>query len=131
MKILEPGLHVINPISESIIEVNRQTKIIEYEQICLSKDNVQFRIRFVLFYRIANSLDLVYKLGSSDAEVIDCIREIAMGTVRLVIGEQILQNIIDNRIYITEKCKHELNTMLLKWGIYIEACSLKGNIHLT
>jgi regulator of protease activity HflC (stomatin/prohibitin superfamily) len=40
-RILSPGLHVINPISQSIIEVSQQTKVIEYSQLAMSKDNVQ------------------------------------------------------------------------------------------
>jgi regulator of protease activity HflC (stomatin/prohibitin superfamily) len=40
IKILQPGLHIINPISQSIIEVNQQTQVIEYSQVGMSKDNV-------------------------------------------------------------------------------------------
>jgi regulator of protease activity HflC (stomatin/prohibitin superfamily) len=75
---------VINPISQSIVEVNQQTKILEYNQIGISRDNVQFRLTVVLFYRISDSLRLAYRLGSYDN--VECIKEIATGTLRSVLG---------------------------------------------
>lgn len=70
-KVLEPGLHIINPISQSILEINQQTQLLEYRQIGISKDNVQFDLKVVVFYRVIDSLKLAYRLGNYD--VVNCL----------------------------------------------------------
>lgn len=65
-RILEPGLQIINPISDNIIEINRQTRTIEFNQMAFSRDNVQFKIDSVVFYRVYDPLKLAYKLGTSE-----------------------------------------------------------------
>ena len=84
IRALKPGLHVINPVSETVLEVNQQTKIIEYQQIGLTKDNVQFDLTVVIFYRVSDSYKVAYRLGAFDKE--ECIREISSGTLRTLLG---------------------------------------------
>lgn len=67
-RVLEPGLHVINPVCESIIEINQQTKLLEYQQMGLTKDNVQFNLTVVVFYRVCDSFKVAYRLGNYDVE---------------------------------------------------------------
>jgi regulator of protease activity HflC (stomatin/prohibitin superfamily) len=67
-RVLSPGLHVINPVSQSIVEINQQTQLIEYRQIGISKDNVQFDLSVVIFYRVIDSLRLAYRLGGYDVK---------------------------------------------------------------
>jgi len=83
-EILDPGLHVINPVSQSVVEINQQTKMLEYKQICISKDNVQFHTSVVVFYRIFDSLKAAYRLGGTNFE--ECVIEIANGTLRNIAG---------------------------------------------
>lgn len=92
---------MINPISQSVVEINQQTKLLEYRQIGISKDNVQFDLSVVVFYRVIDSLKLAYRLGNYDA--VSCLTEIATGTLRSVLGENYLQDIIDKRELITSK----------------------------
>lgn len=75
---------MINPISQSVIEINQQTKMLEYSQIGISRDNVQFDLSVVIFYRVSDSLRLAYKLGSLDT--VNCLTEVATGTLRSVLG---------------------------------------------
>jgi regulator of protease activity HflC (stomatin/prohibitin superfamily) len=46
-----------------VVEVNRQTKTLAFEQIVFTKDNVQFVIDTVVFYRVFDSAKLAYRLG--------------------------------------------------------------------
>jgi hypothetical protein len=36
----------------------------EFDQIALSRDNVQFKIVITIFFRVANTLQLSYRLGT-------------------------------------------------------------------
>lgn len=59
---------MINPVSQSIIEVNQQTQVFTYDQMAISKDNVQFKVTIVLLYRFVDSLKVAYRLGDMNAE---------------------------------------------------------------
>ena len=56
-------MHILNPISQSVIEINRQTQSFEYDQICITKDNVQFTVIVSIFFRVVDSLRTAYRLG--------------------------------------------------------------------
>jgi regulator of protease activity HflC (stomatin/prohibitin superfamily) len=50
------------------VEIIQQTQLIEYRQIGISKDNVQFDLSVVIFYRVVDSLRLAYRLGGYDVK---------------------------------------------------------------
>jgi erythrocyte band 7 integral membrane protein len=121
-RVLEPGLHLINPVSQSIVEVNQQTQILEYSQMCISKDGVRFDATVVVFYRVFDSLKVAYRLGMNEQE---CLLEIATGTLRNIAGEQPLQQVIENRDLVCNSLRQMLNRAMDTWGIYVEMASIK------
>lgn len=58
--------------------------MLQYHQICISKDNVQFETNVVVFYRVADSLKLAYRMGSNHLQ--EGVKEIAEGLLRSVAG---------------------------------------------
>lgn len=64
-KVIKPGLHVINPWTENVIEVSMKTSVINLRpQTVITKDNVSLKIDPTVYYRITNPYKLVYKLGN-------------------------------------------------------------------
>ena len=80
---------MVNPISQSIIEVNQQTQVFEYSQVCISKDNVQFDARVAIFYRVVDSLKIAFRLENMDAE--ECLEELSCGNLRSIAGGRNIQ----------------------------------------
>ncbi len=78
---------------------------------------MQFDLSVVIFYRVINSLKLAYRLG--DYDISNCLTEIAIGTLRSVLGENTLQVIIEQRDLITMQFTAELNRQISFWGIYV------------
>jgi len=115
---------VINPVSQSILEINQQTRILQYSQICISKDNVQFEVAVVLFYRVVDSLKVAYRMGTGNIE--EGVKEIAVGLLRSVVGENNLQSVIENRTLISRRFTEQMNRMMAYWGIHTEVTSIKG-----
>lgn len=89
---------------------------------------MQFRVDSIIFYRIVDSLKLVYKLGTTEAECRQCVAEIAQACLRNIIGLNTLQSVIETRDIIGKSLKDDLNQNLKIWGIYIEICNLKGTL---
>jgi regulator of protease activity HflC (stomatin/prohibitin superfamily) len=69
-RILRPGFHLINPISESVIEVDMKTSIFGMApQQVITKDNVSMQIETVVYYRAINPYKLVYKLRNNTQQI--------------------------------------------------------------
>jgi regulator of protease activity HflC (stomatin/prohibitin superfamily) len=70
LKILKPGFHLINPVSESVIEVDMKTSVFGMSpQQVITKDNVSMQIETVVYYRAINPYKLVYKLRNNTAQI--------------------------------------------------------------
>jgi regulator of protease activity HflC (stomatin/prohibitin superfamily) len=55
-----------------VIDINQQTKMVEYNQVCISRDNVQFEVSVVVFYRIFDTLKAAYRLGNLNFD--ECVK---------------------------------------------------------
>ncbi len=70
LKIIRPGLHIINPISENVIEVDMKTLVFTMApQQVITKDNVSMKIETTVYYRAVNPYKLVYKLRNNSAQI--------------------------------------------------------------
>lgn len=70
MKIINPGLHLINPVSESVIEVDMKTSVFTMPpQQVITKDNVSMKIETVVYYRAVDPYKLVYKLRNDTPKI--------------------------------------------------------------
>ena len=86
-KVIKPGLHIINPWTEEVINVDMKTVVLNLRpQTVITKDNVSLRIDTVVYYRTINPYKLVYKLGNNSSEVFNFISEMSYSAMRTVIG---------------------------------------------
>lgn len=70
MSVLQPGFHIINPLTESVKEVEMRTSIFSLEpQQVITKDNVSMKIVTVVYYRAIDPYKLVYKLENNTARI--------------------------------------------------------------
>ena len=56
----------------------------EYQQVCISKDSVQFDTTVIIFYRIVDSLKTAYRLGDMNEE--ECLSEMSSAYLRNIAG---------------------------------------------
>ena len=69
-QLLQPGLHLVNPVSENVIDVDMKTNVFELRpQQVITKDNVSMNINTIVFYRAVNPYKLVYKLRNDTARI--------------------------------------------------------------
>jgi regulator of protease activity HflC (stomatin/prohibitin superfamily) len=84
---LKPGFHLINPISENVIEVDMKTSVFGMApQQIITKDNVSMQIQTVVYYRAINPYKLVYKLRNDTQQIREFIKEISYSALRSVMG---------------------------------------------
>jgi regulator of protease activity HflC (stomatin/prohibitin superfamily) len=70
LKILKPGFHLINPMTENVIEVDMKTSVFSMApQQVITKDNVSMSIETIVYYRAINPYKLVYKLRNDTNQI--------------------------------------------------------------
>ena len=86
-KRLEPGLNIINPVTESVLAVDLRTKVAALSrQPILTKDNVTLGLETVVYYRVVDPIKVAYKLGVYERESMNFIAEMAHAAMRTVGG---------------------------------------------
>ena len=121
------GLHIKLPFVErpaKIVDLKEQV----YAQDCqrvITKDNVDMAIDSVVFYHVTDCKLFVY----SHANPIEAINHITATTLRNLVGELELDELLTSRSVINAKMRTILDEATDAWGIRITRVELK-NIHI-
>ncbi|HXY18334.1 MAG TPA: slipin family protein [Candidatus Nitrosopolaris sp.] len=120
--IKEPGLNFIIPIVDQMRRVNLRiiTLPIESQKI-ITKDNVSIDVAAVAYYKVSDPIKSVVEIEN----VLDATYQIAQTTVRNVVGQSSLDEVLSATAAINEKIKKILDTATAKWGIYVSTVELK------
>ena len=118
-------------MTESVIAVDIKTVVMALApQPVITKDNVSLEIQTVVYYRITNPFKLVYKLGNQLGEIKTFIGEKSYSAMRTIVGEHILQELLEDRAGIAEDMEKNVKNSVLQWGLYIENIFIKGKCDL-
>lgn len=117
-----PGWTIYCPIFQKIHIVDIRTRAVDVPyQEAITKDNIPVRINAVVYYSVTD-------VSKAVLEVLDyhnAVSQLAQTTMRNTIGEQALDDLLQNRANIANEIKNELDTKTDKWGIDVSALELK------
>jgi len=120
--IKESGLGVRLPWIDSIRKVDMRVGVIDLpQQESITKDSVSVRVNGVVYYRVISA-------EKATINVVDhfyATTNIAQTTMRQVIGEYELEDIISRRDEINKTLKKIIDERTIHWGISIESVELK------
>jgi len=123
--VMEPGWRIIIPIVQSFKKIDIRTKAVDVpDQEAITKDNVSARISAVIYYKVKNA-------GKAILEVEDfhyAIHQLAQTTMRNVIGEVELDELLANRDKVAERIKEIIEEASNSWGLSVSAVELKDII---
>jgi len=112
-KILPPGLHYINPVTEKISSFDLRERVVDLaKQSLLTKDNVSVTLDAILYYKVVD----VYKASFEVENLELAIREITRTTLKDVFGHVTLQEAFEQREKISEKIRDILDPITMTWG---------------
>ena len=108
-----PGWVFVVPIVQRAIRVDLREKFIEVpSQTSITKDNAPISIDFLIYWRIAQPY-------MSVVEVVDfngALQNIATTTLRAVIGDILLDDVLSKREQINEVLRVKLDEVTERWG---------------
>lgn len=123
--IMEPGWRLVFPIFQSWQRVDIRTKAVDVpDQEAITKDNVSARINAVIYYRITS----VDKAIIEVQHYFHAVSQLAQTTMRNVVGETSLDDLLANRNEIADKIQGIIDKATDQWGIKVESVELKDII---
>jgi len=120
--IIEPGLRIVWPIVQSWERVDMRIKAVDVpSQECISKDNVSISVNAVLYYKVQKANKAIIEVESFPFAV----SQIAQTTMRNIVGEFELDDILQKREKIAKKIREIVDKDTDPWGINVSKIEIK------
>lgn len=121
-KLMEPGWRLVFPVFQSFKKVDIRVKAVDVpDQKAITRDNVPVTVNAVIYYKVA----------AADKAVIEvenfyyAISQYAQTTMRNIVGEVTLDELLANRDKIAERIKEIVDRETDEWGIKVNNVELK------
>ncbi|KKP89935.1 MAG: SPFH domain / Band 7 family protein [Candidatus Moranbacteria bacterium GW2011_GWC2_37_73] len=120
--IMEPGWRLVIPIFQSYQKIDMRIKAVDVpDQEAITKDNISVSVNAVIYY----------KVGSAEKAIIEvenfyfAVSQLAQTTMRNIVGEVNLDELLSNRDTIAEKIRLSVDKATDAWGIEVHSVELK------
>ena len=109
----EPGLQFLIPIVDRPVKVDLREQFIEVpSQTNITRDNAPINIDFLIYWRIVDPLRSVVNV----ANFAGALQGISTTTLRAVIGDILLDDVLSKREQINEVLRTKLDEQTERWG---------------
>lgn len=121
-KMVNPGWRLVFPIIQFMKKVDMRVKAVDVPfQDAITKDNVSAKINAVIYYRLADASKAVLEVENFWQATM----QLAQTTMRNVIGELELDELLANREIAAKRIKEHVASTAASWGIEIGSVELK------
>jgi regulator of protease activity HflC (stomatin/prohibitin superfamily) len=109
----EPGLRFLIPFVDRPVKVDIREQFIEVpSQTTITRDNAPINVDFLIYWRIADSLKSVVNVANFPG----ALQGVATTTLRAVIGDILLDEVLSRREQINEVLRVKLDEVTERWG---------------
>ena len=118
-----PGLIILIPLIEKMTRVD--LRVITYDvpsQDVITKDNVSVKVNAVLYFQIVESHKAIVQV----ANYFDATSQIAQTTLRSVLGQVELDDLLANREKINSELQQIIDDQTEPWGIKVSVVEVKN-----
>ncbi len=118
----QPGLRLIIPIVDQMKKVSMRIVTLPVDsQKIITKDNVSIDVAAVAYYQVVDPTRSLVEIEN----VVSATYQIAQTTVRNIVGQSSLDEVLSETTNINEKIKLILEKSTEKWGIYVSTVEVK------
>jgi regulator of protease activity HflC (stomatin/prohibitin superfamily) len=118
----QPGICFIVPLIDNIRKIGMRIVTLPVDsQKVITKDNVSIDVAAVAYYQVADPVKSVVEIEN----VLSAIYQIAQTTVRNVIGQNVLDDVLSQTVKINDAIKGILDKTTEKWGVVVSMVELK------
>lgn len=120
--IMEPGWKIVIPIFQSYQKVDMRVKAVDVpDQKAITRDNVSVTVNAVIYYKISDASRAIIEVEN----FYYAISQYAQTTMRNIVGEVTLDELLANREKIAERIKEIVDKETDDWGLKVNNVELK------
>lgn len=117
-----PGLTVIIPLIDNLRKISLRIVTLPVQsQKIITRDNVSIDVAAVAYYQINDPIKSIVEIEN----VVSAIYQVAQTTVRNIVGQSTLDQVLSNTEAINEAIKKILDVTTERWGAVINTVELK------
>lgn len=118
----EPGFNMIIPIVDRLIKVDLRviTMVVE-PQVAITKDNVTIKVDAVVYFMVIDPVKAVIQV----ADYIKATSQIALTTLRSVLGQSDLDELLFERDKINKRLREIIDQHTEPWGVMVSVVEVK------
>ena len=119
---LGPGLVLLIPFVDRGVRVDLRARFFDVPpQTCITEDNASVSIDFLVYMKIVDALPSVLNVEDFEGAA----RGIATTTLRAVVGDMLLDEVLAKREQINESLRGKLDEVTNRWGIKVTAVEIR------
>lgn len=120
--IMDPGWRLVVPVFQTYVKVDMRVKAVDVpDQEAITKDNISVKVNAVIYYRVQMADRVVIEVEDFKY----AISQLAQTTMRNVVGEVELDELLSNRDKISERIRSVVDKLTDPWGIKVNSVDLK------
>lgn len=117
-----PGLIIVIPIIQQMVRVDLRTIVLDVpKQDVISRDNVSVKVNAVVYFRIVDPGKAIIQV----ANVFEATSQLAQTTLRSVLGQHELDDMLAQREKLNAHVQQILDTSTDVWGIKVSHVEIK------
>ncbi|HZQ11102.1 MAG TPA: SPFH domain-containing protein [Anaerolineae bacterium] len=117
-----PGVVFLIPIADQPVKVDLREQFQEIpHQTCITKDNVTISVDFLIYSKVIDAVSSVVQVGNFAGAA----QGIATTTLRAVIGDIILDDVLAQREHINTVLRTKLDEVTERWGVKVTAVEIR------
>jgi regulator of protease activity HflC (stomatin/prohibitin superfamily) len=117
-----PGIIWLWPFIDKLIKVDLRENFFDLpHQRCISKDNAPVDVDVLIYYRVINPRDTIIKVKDFRASAVG----ISQTTLRSVIGDIQLDDVLAKREYINSVLREKLDEITDRWGVKVTTVEIR------
>ena len=117
-----PGLVFLIPFIDKAVKVDQREQFMEIpNQVCITKDNAPIGVDFLIYWKVVNPEFSVLQVGEFARASVG----IATTTLRAVIGDISLDDVLAQREHINQVLRVKLDEVTARWGVKVTAVEIR------
>ena len=117
-----PGLVLLVPFIDKAVKVDQREQFLEIpHQVCITKDNAPIGVDFLIYWKVVNPESTVLQVGEFARASVG----IATTTLRAVIGDIDLDEVLAQREHINQVLRVKLDDITERWGVKVTAVEIR------
>jgi regulator of protease activity HflC (stomatin/prohibitin superfamily) len=120
--IMHPGWRLVIPVFQSYQRIDMRIRTVDVPgQEAITRDNISVNVNAVLYYKVRDAEKAIIKVE----DFFFAVSQLAQTTMRNIIGEVNLDELLSNREEIANKIKNIVDRATDIWGIEVRSVELK------